>query len=228
MFTHKITFTTLALIAVLCTACTTHSPAVDTSKVRSFDGLLPVKGLHAENVWVREDLNMSPYNKIMLKGTAIEFRPIDKSSPSKDGEDRIFPVSEDIQKSTNDILREAFYDELQKTTRFTFVTKPGPDVLTVYIRMFDIVSYRKNYSQANTYLSPTGKATMMIEMIDSESGAVLIRSVDRQVVESIADPLDYDPASNKLEGRRFAYRWAKILRTTLEALADKYDAGKTQ
>jgi hypothetical protein len=233
MITDKTTLTTLALIAVLCTACTSN-PTIDTSSgaERSFDGLLPVKGARVDDAWAREDLDVSSYNKIMLQGAGIHYRPVKKSSSyrASGGSNGGFPISEDKKKEVQEVLREAFLKELQKSTRFAFVTKPGPDVLTIRGGLLDVVSYvpPERIGRTDIYLSAVGEATLLLEMIDSESGAVLIRSVDRRAAESMGMAVESNSVSNRSEVRRLAQSWGRLLRDRLEYLADEFNVGKTQ
>ena len=71
-------FLIVALATVLFSGCASAPATVDTSPEAevTFDGLHPVEGAKMQQVWARDDFDLSPYSKIMLRGAASEFRPV--------------------------------------------------------------------------------------------------------------------------------------------------------
>ncbi len=69
------------------------------------------------------------------------------------------------------------------------------------------------------YLSSVGAATLVIEGIDSMSGEVVFRAVDRRSVKPAGARIQrVNTVTNWSEVRRVARRWATILREGLESI----------
>ena len=67
----------LTAAIVLFVGCTTSSPTINTSPDAevTYDGLHELKGTAADKAWVRPDIDLSQYSKIMLLSAGIEYRP---------------------------------------------------------------------------------------------------------------------------------------------------------
>jgi len=220
----------LALITLLCTACAMN-PTIDTSAEAelSFDGLYPVKGARVSRAWARQDVDLSIYNKIMLEGAGIQYRPVKNVSATRAASSRAseFPISESTKERMEKVLSEAFLAELSKTDRFEFVSEPGPDVLLIRGALIDVVSHvpPQSVGRSDIYLSSVGEATLLVELIDSQTEAVLIRAVDRRAAATMGVPVKANSISNKSEIRRLAGGWGRSLREALEYLADEFEVG---
>ena len=170
---------TLALAAVLagCAQTPAVKPEVDTGAL-TFDGLAQVKNPAAGIAWMRPDFNLAGYTKVMLRGAGIEYRPIPRSAANKqlsvDRQAEIAPASDRwrcVQGRTCEV------DEVS-----TGRANPGPDVLTVWGGLIDVVSYVPPEKMGNSdiYLRSVGEATLVLELRDSQSNAPLVRVIDRR------------------------------------------------
>jgi len=212
---------------LLSTACATAA-TVETGAAAepTFDGLYPVKHARVDRAWARPDFDLSPYTKIMLQGAGIHYRPVKRASARSGATE--FPIPEDRKQELRDTLLDGFLKELQKSERFEFVAEPGPDVLVVRGALLDVVSRvpPQTAGRTDVYLSSVGEATFLIELIDSESETVLIRSIDRRAADTNAAwRMASNPVSNRAEVSRLAREWGRLLRDRLEYLADEYKAG---
>ena len=229
MIKHNAKLIGLALITVLGTACATNL-TIDTSADAevSFDGLYPVEGTRVSKAWARRDLDLSGYNKIMLEGVGIQYRPVKKVATTRTGGTE-FPIPSERKAELREVLREGFRAELGKTDRFEFVSEPGPDVLLIRGALIDVVSHvpPERAGRSDVYLSSVGQATLVLEVIDSQSESVLIRSVDRRAAETMGVGMRSNSATNRSEVRRLAARWGSSLREGLEFLANDFSFGKT-
>ena len=218
----------LSAIALLCTGCAMN-PTIDTSADAglSFDGLYPVEGTRADKAWARQDVDLSIYDKIMLEGVGIHYRPVKDVSRAAQSRASEFPISAETKKEMREVLSEGFLKELSKTDRFEFVSEPGPDVLLIRGALIDVVSRvpPDRAGRSEVYLSSVGEATLVVELIDSQSEAVLIRSVDRRAAEKVGPARASNTASNRAEVRRLAASWGRSLREGLEYLADEFEVG---
>lgn len=220
----------IALIASsgLLTGCAGSNPTVDTSAEAeiSFDGLYRVKGGTADAAWVRKGADISQYSKIMLQGVGIEYRPGGESGRlyySRKSADH-FEISDKQKERLVEILTEAFRKELGKSEHFTIVSEPGPDVLLIRGALLDVVSFvpPEPIGRGEIFLSRVGEATLVLEIRDSVSDAILVRAVDRRAAEDAARGFSRsNRVFNAAEVRRMAQAWARKLRERLDEYAAK-------
>ena len=213
----------LPLMAALCFGCTSSTPMIDTGPdaVVTFDGLHKVKGSRADEAWARPGLDLSGYSKIKLQSAGIEYRPGGEKRRSwrarTGGE--TYEVTESQKERLRTILAEAFRDELSKSGRFTLVNESGPDVLLIRGALLDVVSYvpPEPIGRVDIYLRSVGEATLVLEIRDSITDAILVRVVDRKAAEDIGGRLqESNRVTNTAEVRRLAKRWASALRKRLD------------
>jgi hypothetical protein len=213
-----------AAIVFLATGCAGSNPTIDTSSEAetTFDGLYPVKGGTADAAWARPGVDISKYSKIMLQGVGIEYRPGGESGRtyhSRSGGDH-YDMTDAQKTGFQKILRETFQKELEKSEHFTIVDKPGPDVLLVRGGLLDVVSYvpPETVGRSRVFLSDVGEATLVLEIRDSVSGAILARAVDRGTAGggSPSGMTESNRVENTQEVRRMIRSWARLLRERLD------------
>lgn len=213
---------TLALFA----GCAAETPTIDTSPEAevTFDGLHAVKGSRADGAWARPGADISQYNKIRLQGVGIEYRPGGESGrmyTARTSADH-FEVTEKQKAGFEEVMQEAFREELALSEHFTLVDENGPDVLLIIGGLLDVVSYvpPDPVGRGEIYLSSVGEATLVLEIRDSITDATLARVVDRRAAEkSSGDFIRSNRVTNRAEVRRLAKAWARQLRTRLDELA---------
>jgi len=206
--------------------CTATPPTVDTSAKgdMTFDGLYPVKNTWADAAWARPDVDLSQYTKIMLQGVGVEYRPGGESGRSymSRSQGGPFEVSEKQKAAFEQVMREAFIDELAKSEHFSLVDEPGPDVLLIRGALLDVVSYvppETTGARDKIFLSRVGEATLVLELRDSITEAIMARGVDKRAAEDFSAMRESNRVNNRSEVRQLARTWGRLLRTGLEALA---------
>lgn len=209
-------FVLWATLAAL-TGCTVQI-ADETREVLSYDGLVPLEDTLMTQVWVREGYSLAGYDKVMLVGADIQYRPIRKQST--DGSSiaiAAFPVTEAKKREFEQLITEEFDKALERLT-LEEVSEPGPDVLLVRGTMLDVVSRvpPNDASDAAQALDSVGQATFVVELIDSESNSVLVRALDTRSAKTPGQAAS-DAAGNRAEVRRLIARWANML---VDALND--------
>jgi hypothetical protein len=213
----------LPLILAFTIGCTTAPPVIDNSPAAevTFDGLHEVLNSRADKAWAVPGLDLSGYSKVMLQGAGIEYRPGGNSGRSYVSRSRGGPyeVTPRQKERMLEVVREEFLEELNKSTEFTIVDEAGPDVLLVRGAMLDVVSFvpdDTSPTNVDIYLSAVGEATLVLEIRDSISEAILARSIDRRAAEDSSGMLEANRVTNAAEVRRLVSRWARALRTNLE------------
>ena len=213
-----------SVAAITIAGCATPPPTVDTSAEAemTFDGLFPVKDSRADQAWARPDVDLTQYSKVMLQSIGIEYRPGGESgrtlsSRSSGGP---FQGTEEQKNRFENLMRETFLDELGKSEHFTIVSEPGPDVLLVRGGLLDVVSFVPPDPvgvRSDIYLSRVGEATIVIELRDSITEAILARAVDRRAAEQMSGAWQAsNRVTNATEVRRMARTWARLLRERLD------------
>jgi len=119
-------------------------------------------------------------------------------------------------------VREAFLKELGKSTRFTLVDEPGPDVLMIRGALLDVVSFvpPDTAGRSEVFLSSVGEATLVLEVRDSITHAIFARAADRDAAASMSGTLQRSSRGlNATEVRQMVERWARSLREALEGFS---------
>ena len=126
---------------------------------------------------------------------------------------------ERLREETTTIFRE----EMAKSTRFTMVEEPGPDVLIISGGLHDIVSNvpPDTMGPSDIYLTSVGEMTLILEAADSRSNEVIYRAVERRAADSQSGQMGRsNSVTNWAEIRRLLRRWATTLREGLDSIPE--------
>lgn len=209
-----------ALVAVGgCSTSTGGAPELDSKE--TYDGLVKVKNPAASGAWMRPDFTLAPYTKIMLVGAGIEYRPVKPVNRAAASSATQFPLTPEQKERLRSIVGEAFKTELAQSQRFQIVDQPGPDVLTVWGGLVDVISNvpPETAGRGNIYLTSVGQATLVLELRDSESNAVLVRVIDRRAAATTGVAMRSTSVTNWSEVQQLARTWARRLREKLDEAA---------
>lgn len=216
---------TIYIITFVLTGCAAQ-PAINTQNIdqRSFDGLYPIDHTRVDRAWARADLDLSGYTQIKLEGAGIQYRPTrERARTLLSGvrnNDSDFPVSAKNRDRLRELVRSEFTRELQKLEHYTLTDASGPNVLIVRGALLDVVSNVpfERPVRSEIYLQSVGEATLMLELIDSETHAVLVRAIDRRTAGRDDFMFESNQVTNWVEVKRLARHWARLLRTRLDEL----------
>lgn len=198
-------------------ACATSPQSGD-----SFDGLelRQVRGL--DEVWVRPGADFSSYQSLVVKPVEVAFDPHwDPRRPGtrlrlRDDE------REQIRTDTAALFDQTFRRELERSGRFELVDTPTGNSLIVEPKIIDLsISAPDTRSTASTmrvFVTEFGRVTLVAELMDPESGAIVARINDRQIARA-THPMEFaDRFTNEREGERIFSRWARTLVEQLDRL----------
>ncbi|MCH9006160.1 MAG: DUF3313 domain-containing protein [Proteobacteria bacterium] len=216
----------LILFSLLVVACTSAPPALQTGPDAeyTFDGLVRVDNSRFRNAWADPEVDFSQYNKVMAGGAEFEFRAVSKTAGRTSvtrARQSEFWISDANRDKLVDTVSEVFKEELSKAQGWELAEEAGPDVLILRGALLDIVSFvpPEMRVRGEIYLSSVGQATLVVEGVDSMSGEVVFRAVERRSIESGGDGLiRANAVTTWSEVRRVARRWATILREGLESI----------
>lgn len=222
---HKIPCLAISIAAIF-TGCTATVPTIQTGPDAevTFDGLHRVDHSQADMAWARPDFDLSGYTKIMLVSAGIEYAPAKNRGRTAMERSRGGPyfIDDNQRESFETLVRDTFLDEISKIEHFEIVSEPGPDVLMVRGALLDVESYvpqdpMDQMGRGSVYLSRVGEATLILELRDSETGAILARSIDRRAAERMGGTLqESNRVTNAAEVRRLVRFWARRLREALD------------
>jgi hypothetical protein len=95
---------------------------------------------------------------------------------------------------------------------YPVVTAPGPDVLrikTAVINLSVSAPDTRSAGRSRTYSSEAGSATLVIEVLDSVSGAILGRAVDSRIAGDDSYMMSRNSMTNRADFRDVAQTWAR-------------------
>lgn len=141
-----------------------------------------------DRVWVKEGVDFSKYDKIMMD--YVEFRL------SKDSKDS--GIRPDEMRELSDLFHRAMVDALGN--KYTFVSKPGPDVLRVRPAITGVYTskpglnaitavvpvgltisiVKKGVTGSHTFV---GGASMEMELVDSMTNKRVAAAIDKKTAE---------------------------------------------
>ncbi len=199
-----------------CTSKSSGAPELESNL--TYDGLAKVKNSKARAAWMRPGFSLAGYTKIMLIGAGIEYRPVKPVPRAAASTTSQFPLSDEQKQRLRSVVSEAFRTELAQSQKFQIVDQPGPDTLMIWGGLMDVVSSvpPDSVGRSNIYLSSVGEATLVIEIRDSESNAVLVRIIDRKAAQNVGVAQRSTSVTNWSEVQQLARTWATQLRSALD------------
>jgi hypothetical protein len=203
-----------ALVVVLPLVCSADEPPATTH-----DGLQLTKSKKLDLLYVQPGATLSGYNSVWLEPVQVAFSKSWKPDPRKvDSQDR-----ERIRTELAAEFERIFKQELQEKGGYAIVNSAGPDVLRVLPAIIDLYITAPDTQQAGrtkVYSVSPGEMTLVIELRDAESGAILARAADRK--GRSFGPMQWtNRATNITEARRILRAWAVTLRDGLDAARGK-------
>ncbi len=180
-----------------------------------WDGLVKVPSKRLDLVYLQPGADFRSYTKIMLDPTEVAFQKNwrrDYNSSRRDLSGRVSDsdvqeaVTEGVQKAT-DIFAAAW-----EKNGYPVVNAPGPDVLRVRTAILNIsiaAPDRQTAGRSHTFSDSAGQASLVVEVRDSLTGAILGRAVDSKIAgdNSVAWRTS---VSNRGDFRVLVEDWAKI------------------
>jgi len=207
----RATTTGLGLLALL-SGCVVNAPPVSE---RTADGLVRVQSKQVDTVYAAPGLSLAPYRRVMLDSVDLAFK--------LDWEKRHPEVSEsDIARIRSQgvaVFYEIFSFALSKDNGYPLTTQPGPDVLrvTASITELDVAATPGSVGTQRMYVVSPSDLTLLMELRDSRSGALLVRAIDREKGRSFGNLQVADSVANSAEARRALEMWAGLLRGALDS-----------
>jgi hypothetical protein len=189
----------------------------------NWDGLTQVKAKRFDLVYLMPGADFKPYKRIMLDPTEVAFRKNwarDYNSTTRDLSRRI--KDDDVVKAM-ELVKVGFQEEFANAYRkagYQVVNTPAPDVMRVRTAVINLEVYapdRPTAGRSESFSSDAGQATLVLEIRDSMSGALMGRAVDARLAGESA-PFRRNSLTNRSDFRQLFATWAKISLQGLEEL----------
>jgi len=205
------------VVATLGTAAAADLP-------ESWDGLVEVKPKKMDAAYLMPGADFRPYTRVMIDPTQVAFRKDWMKSVNEDRRELSRRITQEdadrilaaARSNFDDIFAEAF-----TKAGYPVVTTPGPDVLRVstavlnlYVNAPDVPSPGRSVS----FTTEAGEATLVIEVRDSQTGALMGRVLDRRETRGTAGMQMSTSVSNVSEFRALFKQWAGITVKGMEEL----------
>jgi hypothetical protein len=208
-------------------------------ELATHEGLAKVKVKGIDLAYKRPDANLTAYSKVMLDPVEVAFH---KSwDPRRPGSNLKMSAADiaNIRDGVGKIVQEAFEKALAAGGAWQLTKEMGPDVLRVKAKVLNLYVNAPDTMQAGvrTFTVTSGEMTLLLELYDSQTGAILARAIDRQESRNTGQWQISSRVTNVADAQQIAAHWAKILRDRLDkaraagdAPADKpkADAGKAK
>jgi hypothetical protein len=181
----------------------------------TWDNLVRVQSKRLPYVYLAPGADFRGYHKVMLDPTEIAFAKDWQRNYNRNATGGLSGRVSDSEmqktiaagvKAANDIFRDAFAE-----AGYPVVTEPGPDVLRVRTGIMDLAvtapdrpSVGRNYN----FAGEAGFATLVVEVRDSDTGALMGRAVDRKVAGDVSSAWRTS-VSNRADFRVLVKNWAK-------------------
>ncbi len=189
----------------------------------NWDGLVEVNSKRLDLAYLAPGADFRSYTKVMVDPTQVAFHK-DWMKNMNNRRDVSRKVTEEHAKDIIDAARTNFADvftEVFEKAGYTVVTAPGDDVLRIspgvanlYINAPDLMSA----GRSQTYSANAGEATMILELRDSQTGALLGRVVDRRETRDAIGMQPANRVTNTNDFRALFKTWASTSVKGIEAL----------
>ena len=207
----------LALAMWLGTAIADEAPT-------NWDGLIEVKPRKMDAVFLMPGADFRPYTKVMIDPTDVAFHKDwmkNMNEPSRElsrriSQDEAAEILAAARSNFDDIFHEAF-----TKAGYAVVTAPGPDVLrvsTAVVNLYLNAPDTMSPGRSRTFTANAGEATLVIEVRDSPTNALLGRVVDRRETLDSGGMQMATSVSNLSDFRLLFKQWATTTAKGLDEL----------
>jgi hypothetical protein len=195
------------------------------------DADITEEGLHRvdpsimEAAWVKPDLDLSVYTRILVMPTAVQFREADEQSFN--ARTRIgvteFPLDDEKKKWLREVWRRAIDETFVQESSYELDYGAGPDVLVVQGFLVDVVSHipPEDVGSGFTYIRDPWIASVVLELRDGTTAELLARTMDRRFAEGFMDA-----GTVWVRTEDLVERWAQVLSDRLRELSDLGEQGR--
>lgn len=183
------------------------------------EGLHRVHPSIMEAAWVKPDLDLSRYTRILLVPTGVQFREIRERSYDARSRTGIneFPLSDERKEWLRTEWRRVVDAQFAREEAYELYDGAGSDVLVVQGFLVDVVSRIPPDTVGSSYtlLKDPWSVSVVLELRDGMTAELLARTIDRRHGQGLLDASTvWYRTEDLLE------RWAQVLADRLEQLSE--------
>lgn len=205
---------------VICTAALALATAAPFAPLMakapdSIEGLYKVPSKRFDLVYLLPEADFRPFTKVMFDTPEVAFKKNWQRDYNSDirGTDR--RIGDDDAQKILEAARSGITEVFAKTFTeggFQVVTAPGPDVVrlrTSVVNLDVVAPDLMTAGRSRTFSREAGSATLVIEVRDSLTGALMGSAIDTR---NIGDSMPYvrNSVTNRSDFTQAFQRWAKI------------------
>ena len=216
---HALCLLALPLVLLQPAPSLSASSSKALEEAMSRDGLrkIGVKGI--ELAYARPGATLARYKRVRIDPVEVAFHP--GWDPTRTGSNIKVSSAERqrILDGVAKLVHEEFARELQDQSGYAVTEESGDDVLRVKVEIVNLAVSAPSGSstgRSRTYVVSAGEMTLVAELLDSTSGEVIARVVDRREARSTGRVALSGSVYNEGEARSIAAAWARILRKALD------------
>jgi hypothetical protein len=151
----------------------------------SYEGLVRLEESVMDEAYVRPDIDLSGFRKVMFDPVTVTYRRPPRRAPARASTGSgNFALSDRQMAELKSIFQTAFEEAMTKEEGWELAEAPGPDVLRINAQLIDLVVSvpTRDMGRSEFFVSEFGEVTLVGELRDSETGQILARGVDRRTI----------------------------------------------
>jgi len=187
-----------------------------------WDGLVKRDSKRADLLYVRPDVHIKAYSKLMIDPAQVAFdKNWDPNDNRQELSRRVTPEDmEKIKTGLAQMLNETLADQLQKggyqvvTTADENTLRLSPAIINLYINAPDVMTP----GMSRSYVMDAGHMTLLLEFRDAVTGQLLARALDTKQGTDYGRMQVANSVTNSAEAKNAMSGWAKALVKGLDTL----------
>ncbi len=189
------------------------------------EGLHRVHPSIMEAAWVRPDLDLSRYSRILLMPTGVQFREV--AERRYNARTRIgvteFPLGDEKKEWVRGVWRRAVNAKFAQEESYELYDGVGSNVLVVQGFLVDVVSRIPpvDIGSAFTLIRDPWSVNVVLELRDGTTAELLARTIDLRNAEGLVDV-----GTVWVRTEDLVERWAQVLSERLDQLSDLGEPGR--
>jgi hypothetical protein len=200
-----------AALLPLLAGCVVNAPPVAEATV---DGLVRKPAKQVDTLYVKQGASLAHYNQVMLDSVELAFKA---DWQARHPEVTASDITR-IRSQGSGVFFEIFSAALTRQHGYPLTTQPGPDVLRISatISELDIAATPGSAGMQRMHVVNPSDLTLLMELRDSQSGALLARAIDKEKGRGFGNLTVEDAVSNSEQARKALEMWAGLLRAALD------------
>jgi hypothetical protein len=192
----------------------------------SDDGLVRVWRTPNGAIYEAPDLDVRDYGEVVVDACTVSFRDDWQRDQNRDRGPARRVTADDMQRIAQelaDMCHEIFAAELTEITPGGGDAPDDAGTLTVRPAIVDLdiaAPDLQTPGRERTYVTSSGQMTLNLELVDTSSGRVVGRVIDRRQAMHTTSPRRATVVSNRNEAELILGQWATVVRDHLETSVD--------